>query len=435
MYSMNGWLKIFVAKGRRMGERYLQTDLAYMFKGGFWLFGGHAIASISTFGLAIVFANFLPKEMYGSYKYILAIVGILGITTLPGINLYLAQAVARGYEKSVFTALKSKIRWGLLGALGAISIAVYYGWRGNEVFGLAFLVAGIALPFMDSASIYNTYLQSKQLFRKAIEYFTINQIVATAAVALTVILTHDLLITVAVYFTSWTVLRLGAFFRTMRRFPPQGGEDPNMLSYGRHLSAIAVVTTVAAHMDSLLLFQFLGPIEVAVFAFALAPVEQIRGIYKNITPLALPKLAARPFKDINAILPRRMILLSAAGIAIAIAYALLAHPFFALLFPQYPEAVFISQLMAGLIAIRLPETFFATLGQAKISFIPKSWLYWGAAPQIVLIVLFVVLIPLFGLYGAILARYASVIVGFGVNVVQWNMLSVRHASGGVADNA
>ena len=61
----------------RWSEKYTKTDMVYLAHGGFWLSFGQIISSLSSFLLAIAFANLLPKETYGNYKYILSIASIL----------------------------------------------------------------------------------------------------------------------------------------------------------------------------------------------------------------------------------------------------------------------------------------------------------------------------------------------------------------------
>jgi O-antigen/teichoic acid export membrane protein len=167
---------------------------------------------------------------------------------------------------------------------------------------------------------------------------------------------------------------------------------------------------------------------VALYAFALAPIEQIRGWYKNISPLALPKLANRSFKEINALLLPRMAALSVIGVAIASIYVLAAPFVFAIFFPQYAESVLITQLLAGILALRLPGAFFSTLPQAKMQYMPKSWLYWETVPNVVLIGSYFILIPAFGIYGAIASRYLWIFSGAIIGGIRWRMLSNRQES-------
>ena len=53
----------------------------------------------------------------------------------------------------------------------------------------------------------------------------------------------------------------------------------------------------------------------AIYSIAIAPPDQIKNLFKNIPTLAMPKLAQRSFKEIDALLYKRLIYLFLAGLA------------------------------------------------------------------------------------------------------------------------
>src|SRR3989338_6310130 len=69
----------------RRSEDFFKTDMVYLAKGGFWFTLAQTVVSLSSFFLAVAFAQFVTKEAYGQYKYILSIVGLLGAFTLSGL--------------------------------------------------------------------------------------------------------------------------------------------------------------------------------------------------------------------------------------------------------------------------------------------------------------------------------------------------------------
>ncbi|MEK9170910.1 MAG: hypothetical protein AAB789_01165, partial [Patescibacteria group bacterium] len=65
---------------------FLGIDLAYVLKGGSFLTLGNFAAVFSNFILAFFFARLLPKEVYGTYGYILAWISVIGVFALPGMD-------------------------------------------------------------------------------------------------------------------------------------------------------------------------------------------------------------------------------------------------------------------------------------------------------------------------------------------------------------
>jgi O-antigen/teichoic acid export membrane protein len=50
--------------------------MVYVAKNGFWLSLGQILSIVSVIASSIVFGYFLPKEVYGEYKFILSVVGV-----------------------------------------------------------------------------------------------------------------------------------------------------------------------------------------------------------------------------------------------------------------------------------------------------------------------------------------------------------------------
>ena len=407
----------------RWSEKYTKTDMVYLTKGGSWLTLGNIVSSASSFLLAIAFANLLPKETYGIYKYILSIAGILAIPTLSGMGTAITQAVARGYEGSFLPALKTKIRWGLLGGLASLALAGYYYFNDNTTLTISFLITAVFLPFMDSFGTYNALLQGRKLFGISTKYGIISQIIAIAILIATLFFTKNLFLIILAYFASWTLMRFIFLKITLKKFPLNATQDPETISYGKHLSLIGILGTIAAYLDRILIFHYLGATEVAIYSFAIAIPEQLKGSFKNIPALALPKLAQRSFKEINSVLCQRLLKLFIIGGLIAGIYILVAPYIFKIFFPKYLDSIFFSQIFAFTIAIRMPFALFSTAGQAKLTQIPKKMLYWtNVLPQLILVGSLFLLTKLYGIPGVIVAKYIFLISTFIIGFIFWKKL-------------
>ncbi len=183
-------IKNFCYQILKKSEKYFKTDMIYLAKGGFWLTLGQIVSSLSSFLLAIAFANLLPKEIYGTYKYVLSIASLLTIFTLPGINTALVQATARGYGGSIKKILKTKIKWGLVAGLIGLMMSTYYYVQNNNILALNFLILSVFIPFMDSLGIYSSYLIGKSKFRTSVKCDIIATIVSTIVIIITIFLTQ-----------------------------------------------------------------------------------------------------------------------------------------------------------------------------------------------------------------------------------------------------
>ena len=384
----------------RRSQKYTKTDMVYLAKGGSWLTFGQVVSAIAAFLSALAFANLLPKETYGTYKYILSLVSILSIPTLSGINTALIRAVARGCEGSFVPALKTKIRWGLLGGLTSLGLAGYYYINGNTTLTISFLIAVIFLPFMDSLNIYGSFFEGKKLFDISTKFTIFTRIVSVGAMISVLFLTNNVFLILITYFVSNTLLRFIVLKITLRKFKLNKKEDPGTISYGKHLSLMKVMGTVATHIDKILLWHFFGAIQLAIYSFATMPIQHIQKALKTSETLAFPKLAIREKGGFKKTLLPKILKFFVILIIPVILYILLAPYIYKLFFPQYLESIKYSQYYV-LVLLLFPKRF---LGQALTAHAKTKSIYILSTTNIILkIGLLFILLPLYGIWGAIIA--------------------------------
>lgn len=392
-------IKYKIYKFLRWSEKWTQTDMVYLSRGGFWLIAGHIVSVLSGLLLSIAFANLLPVETYGVYKYILSLIGLLSIPTLAGVTTALTQAVAKNFEGTLMPAIKVRIKWGLLGGLASLILSGYYYFNGNYALTISFLITGVFLPFMDPLNTYVSYLSGKKLFKTATKYNLITQ-TAIALITISVLyLTNNLFLIIFTYFASRTLINSILLKFTLIKYKPNDQTSDEAIAYGKHLTLMNIIALVAAQLDKILVWHYLGAAQLAVYAFALAPIDQINGgILKNLATLAFPKLADSDSETIKKTFPgkiNKFLLIMTAG---AIVYIVLAPFLYKIFFPQYLASVIYSQFMAITIAI-LPLSLYNTALTAQAQ--KKKLYFLSYTVSIIKIMLLFILLPLFGVAGVI----------------------------------
>ena len=400
-------------------QKYTQTDMVYLAKGGFWLTLGQVISTLASFLLAIAFANLLPKETYGTYKYILSLVGILGIFALPGIGTAVTQAAARGLEGSFYTGFKAKLRWGLLGSLAAVGLAGYYFFKGNYALPIPLLISAIFLPLMQASGVYGSFLTGRKLFNIQVKYSSLSQVISIGAMIAALFLTKNLFWLIAVYFVSHTFLNYFFYLLTKKKFQPNKKEDPETLSYGKRLSPLWVIGIVANQVDKILFFHFLGPIQLAIYSFALAPVEQAQSLFKSLGLLSLPKLSQRTIPELKKTLFTKILKSCLILIPIIGLYIFLAPYLYHLVFPQYTSSIIYSQVFVLSLLfgpkVLLGQTLFAHKKERELYM--QSFIISGSK-----ILLLAIFLPIYGIWGAISALLATEVISFIVLTIMFKKL-------------
>lgn len=386
----------------RLGERYLKIDVTYLTQGGFWLFLSQTAASGASLILAIAFANILSPEQYGIYRYVLAAAALLAIPTLSGINGALTQAVAAGKEETLHKAWKTKLSFGLISSLGALTGSIYYLINDNVVLSASFAIIAVFLPIMESYSLYSAFLHGRKNFKHDSIVHICIQIVAALSIIGVLFYTQNVVILVLTYFAFWTGGRMIAWFVVKKtQAPPTGGTDPRTIPFGMHLSAMSVISTIAQHIDRVFLFQHIGAAQVAIYTIALSMPEQLKALTKSINALLLPRFSTYSAETIRDSIWKKFGIMTAVLLGMIFLYIFAAPYIFALLFPQYSEAVIYSQILAiSLVPVSTNVFLIAlqALHKTKELYIINTI---GPVIQVVLVIFGILF---FGLIGAVIAR-------------------------------
>lgn len=405
----------------RKTEKYTKTDMVYLASGGFWLSMKTVLAMVAAFGLSVAFANLLPKETFGEYKYVFSLFGLLAIPTLLGMGSAVTKSVAQGYDGTTIAALKIKMRWGLWGSAASVAIALYYFLQGNVILAGSFAIVAVFLPFIDTLNLFNAITTGKQLFKVSIIYEAVIQVSTAVIIITTLFFTNNLPIILLAYFISYTAIRFIVFHIVIKKHTKNNNVDHNALTYGKHLSVMEVLGVISGTLDSILLWQFLGAGPLAVYSFAKAIPTQINGVLKKLVTLALPKFAQRDFQEIKKTLFHKMVVLFLIIAVIVIAYIIAAPFIYHTFFPQYTDAILYSQVLAVSLLL-FPQKFIATAFQAHTR---KKALYISSTiTPIVRIILAIALIPSFGIMGAIFTEIGA--RAFNALVILYIFMKTRH---------
>lgn len=398
----------------RKSEKYTHTDMVYMAKGGFWLTFGQAITMLSSFLLAIAFANLLPKETYGQYKYVMAVLGILLLSNMSGINTAFTRAVARGFEASMFKDLRTKLKWSILGALVSLILALYYYINDNTILSIAFLVTAPFVIISENFAIYSSYLHGKKMFDRLTKYSAFIKVINLFVIVLVAYLSNNLYLLLLALFIPNTIIHLIFLFRVKAKNVLNKKEDGDTTNYGKKLSLINIISTIANQLDKILIFHYLGAIELAVYSFAMSPPEQIKSLMKNVQSLAFPKFAEKSKEEIQQTIFKKSLKLSIVMAFIIIIYVFLAPIFFKIFFPAYQEAVVYSQVLS-LSLVALPIWVFQSAFRAQK--MTKQILHLELINSISQIILTFLLVSNFGLWGAVIARTAYRAINLTMSVI------------------
>ncbi|MFA5744861.1 MAG: oligosaccharide flippase family protein, partial [Candidatus Paceibacterota bacterium] len=249
-----------------LGERYTKTDLVYLTKNASWLTGSQFSISLFALLTSIAFAHFIPKEVYGSYRYLLSIFWTLTTFSLTGIPTALARAIAKGEDGAYKESIRLSLIWSWPMILISLGLAVYYFAQGNLVLFTGSLIIAMFGPLMQPSYLFGSLLEGKRAFRATAVAGTILNFVPMLALIVTMFISTNPLSFIGVYLivNVGTAATISYFIWKRFRSPDQKLSE-SLFKLGAHFSMMNILAGIAGQIDRLLVFHYLGAIELAVY--------------------------------------------------------------------------------------------------------------------------------------------------------------------------
>ncbi len=394
----------------RWTQTYTGTDMVYLASGTFWLNLNKLLGIVTGLGLSILYARYIDKDIYGNYRYILSFLSMFGFFSLSGMSFAMTRAVARGYDYTYKRQAKI-IFLSTLGitVIGVISSLYFFFIKADIAIAMSLAVGALLIPFVEGTGNWRAYLNGKKQFKQKTIINVRAKVVYLAGMLIVVACNYffdtsipiGTLIMVAGYMLANGLPNLWYQLKILRTIPKGTRTEPGSITYGIHLTAAKIPQTIAFYLDGVLLYHFLGPVSLAVYSFAIAPVEQLKGLLNSMTAVAFPKFATSTANTLRKTLPTKLLKLIALTILIALMYIAAAPFVYNLLFPQYNESVQFSQIFAlSLLAVPLGFLSYALEATKR----KKSVYLTNAIFPFIQIGLYIVLIPQYGILGAVLGK-------------------------------
>jgi O-antigen/teichoic acid export membrane protein len=175
-----------------------------------------------------------------------------------------------------------------------------------------------------------------------------------------------------------------------------------------------LIPLAAGNIDKIILPYFMGFKELAVYVVAVSIPQLNKFVISPIAPIILPKLSAhKNIKKLYAFLMKKLPLMIGVSVIINVIGIILTPIAVRLLFTgTYSDAIFFAQLSFLGFFFIIPESIFYNFLVAKKK--TRSLYKLNMAPDIIKIVLMLIMIPLWGVIGAIIAFAASRYVFVGM---------------------
>lgn len=384
--------------------QYCTTDIKKITSDSFTVLIAHSFSIVYGLILSYLSARIFLPEVYGSYQFVLSIVGILGFLKLNGMSNAIARDVNL-HEKSplAYTMRRYVLFTVSISVLLILAIPLLHIWNRTELWPM-FVIAAIFTP-LDAlvSTFFSGIIVGKSLFSTALRYSLILKILQIIGiVCIFTFYPSPTLLLLLTFVLS--VLLYGYFLYTNVALYTNSLRDNRIFTYGMQLSIATIPTIIVWYIDSMLIAAFFGMSQLAMFSVALIVPEQFKQIFKELLSVTFSHQSRG--KDS---MKRRMNVLwhctvgTLPFIVAIIAYYYLAPFIFEWIFPRYTSEI----------VLQISRIAFATLIVMPWNLVPQYLEAQGFVKQVkslniissaLFAISLVVLVPLYGLIGAIISR-------------------------------
>ncbi len=410
----------------RSSEPYLKMDMIYTTKGGFWTTLKFFVGTAMSIATMIAFGNLVSKEIYGTYNYLLSLAASLGFLTLSGTGTGVLRAVARGNDNVLSYSIRLQLRYNTIAMATIGAVAIYYWIHGNMLFATSLGILAISLPLSEAFHIFEPFFIGQKRFDLLAMIASASSLLSAVATIITIFFTNNIFILVAVY----AITSLGpniCSYLYAKRFVSTTELNKETISELRrtafHLTGAGIVGYLAQYIDKIVLFQVAGPATLAVYSFATAGPERLKGLAKNLLSITLPKLSEKTTQEIRLVFYKRLFFSAIIGAVLAGAYTVFAPLLFKWFLPKYLDSIIYSQIYA-ISLIFIPVALY--VGNVFLSQNMLRAVYMSSTgSQIFRILLFLILGWRWQIWGVITASVITYIVGVIYNIIIWELETRR----------
>jgi O-antigen/teichoic acid export membrane protein len=375
-----------------------------LFRGAACLFLLRVIQLGSALAGTYFLARSMGKNEFGEYNMVLNAVGILTIFTLSGFNNSLMQAVARGYEGTFRAGVPLAFACSFIGSAILVGMSAYYFVVGQTQMGWSLLVAALLFPFAHGLVQWKSLVTGRARFDQLLVHDGASSILTYGLIILSV---HwypgDYVVAITLTMFVPALYNVGLTLLNLRTIPREAPVEHQNLRYGLKTTLYSGFGAIGSNVDRVLLFFLLSPAALAIFVAASRIPDLLSGTIQDISAVLAPRLSkhAAYTKRLDRIFS---VLSLAYGAAIVVfAFSALPKAVTLLFGDNYAEAIPYAQALACAVAMgNLANLRFRYI-RSKID--ARGFRDITLVSSIVRLLAFLVLVPPFGLLGAVVATF------------------------------
>jgi O-antigen/teichoic acid export membrane protein len=257
------------------------------------------IAGVAVLGFVtpLAFVHLATQEDYGRFSLIAAIIAISNIVTLPGLNISLKQAAARGFHGAMPETASIRVRFALIGVAGLLVIGGFMRAAGDARTGNLLMLLAPVLPLIYGMDVAQSFLNGIQRFGALSALMMLAALVPSATVVLMLLAGYGAGSAVLGYYGALAAANVASFVVVSSRYRQNRRTDPASIQYGKRLTLITSLGTLQFYLDRVIVAGLLSLETLAIYSAGKLFQQAVAMTWGALNQLYAPKLASRPIED------------------------------------------------------------------------------------------------------------------------------------------
>lgn len=368
-----------------------------------------AVEKISGLVISIFIFRFLTKEEVAGYGYIQTIVAMCAIFGIQEFQSTILQSISRGFYGTFIKSIPVSLLCSLVGSFLLSAFSYWYFKVENSQMAIGFLIASLAFPFYQGLRQWRGLYLGEKKFGDFARAEASNAIIKGLLIFISLyFFPHEIVFPILILLLVPSIQNIFRTISTLKKIDKTSPSEDGSLNYGFKANLYSSVNIIANQIDKVVLFAFLPPASLALYMAAEKFSDLLQGVVQDIAAILGPKFAT--IEQYSSDLDKKLKYLALAmGVGILLfAFCILPYVLPLVFGGAYTDSILLAQVLICGGAVRNIATLRFRFIRSKID--KKSFRQVTVNSAIVHIIAALILIPLFGLYGAVAAVFLHRIV-------------------------
>lgn len=273
----------------RFGKK-IGIDLLYLFKNGSWVTLRFVVFSVGGLLLSLSFTRIGTKELLGQYQYVIALLSILSIFSLPGLNTAALESVTQGHEGAIIRAVKISFLSSLLGAVVLFGFGLFMMISNKAwLLGITLIFSGLLFPLYSALNTWNVYYDGKSAFAESAWRYIVLNILLTGSLILGLFLRVGLF-GLVILFLLVNLVCFSLFFNGVVKKIRDRKDNVIDLKFGILVSIQRFVLGLSSTLPVFVISHMFGVESVAIYYIATYFIGALFAFFGTIFYLYIPAL-------------------------------------------------------------------------------------------------------------------------------------------------